>query len=175
MRIEQATSENDWNRASKILLDVVDRLDRLGKSLWTEKQVTVNSLKDSYKLNELFFLNESGLAGIVFLQESDPFFWPEVTEADSLFIHKLAVLPSRSGEQLGQKALSKIIELANEKGLKWVRLDCDDRPELHEFYTDSGFTLVDIRQVEEFRVSRYQLLTKSSTRPYRAMKNKTDR
>ncbi|WP_428241147.1 GNAT family N-acetyltransferase [Gynuella sp.] len=135
-------------------------MDRTNKSLWTEEQVSVNGLKNSYKLSELFFIYESGLAGVVFLQNSDPFFWPEVTESDSLFIHKLAVLPARSGEQLGKEALNTITDYTKERGFKWVRLDCDDRPELHNFYKRSGFALVDIKQMGKFRVSRYQLLTK---------------
>lgn len=160
MKIKQASSEREWEQASRILLDVVDRLDRLGKSLWTEKQVSVSGLKNSYKLNELYFLDQAGLAGVVFLQTSDPFFWPELTDDSGLYIHKLAVLPARSGEQLGKQALNTIIDYARENGCKWVRLDCDDRPELHNFYKSAGFTLVDIQQMEEFRVSRYQLLTK---------------
>ena len=159
MIIEKAVTKNDWIQASQILTSVVERLNRLEKPLWTTHQVSIEGLKSSYQLHELHFLKDDALLGVVFLQKSDPYFWPEKIESNSLYIHKLAILPERSGEQLGKRAIRAILEKARLAGIKWLRLDCDDRPELHRFYQDSGFNLVDIKQMEEFRVSRYQLLT----------------
>jgi GNAT superfamily N-acetyltransferase len=163
MKIEPAQSESDWYTASKLLLNVVEKLNKLDKPLWTEDQISIAGLKKSYKLNELYFLTESETIGVVFLQESDPFFWPEVVQNNSLFVHKLAIDPRFSGAKLGQKVLQLIFLEACNRGYDWVRLDCDDRPELHKFYSDSGFALVDIKNMEEFRVARYQRATRTPT------------
>ena len=159
MKIEQAKSELDWTKASNLLLRVVERLNELGRSLWTFEQVSIDGLKGYYQLNELYYLVDSDCIGVVFLQEINPFFWPEVTKNDSLYVHKLAIDPVHSGKNLGQKALHAIVDEAKKHGYRWVRLDCDDRPELHSFYQDFGFELVDIKQMGEFQVARYQLLT----------------
>ncbi|WP_158278909.1 GNAT family N-acetyltransferase [Leucothrix arctica] len=159
MKLEKANSEQDWEKASSLLSQVVDRLNGLDRTLWAKDQVSVASVQQSYRLDELNFLIETTFVGVVFLQKSDPLFWPEMTEHDSLYIHKLAIDPVRAGEQLGQKALTAIIDQAKIRGFSWVRLDCDDRPELHRFYQNYGFEMLDIKDVGEFRVARYQLLT----------------
>lgn len=157
MNIVKATIERDWETASKLLVQVVDRLNSLKRPLWAKEQVSALGLQQSYQLEELHFLVENNLVGLVFLQESDPLFWPEITDQDSLYIHKLAIDPARTGEQLGQKALSAIIAEASKRGFHWVRLDCDDRPELHRFYQGNGFEMIDIKQLSDFRVARYKL------------------
>jgi len=157
MKLVKASNELDWEAASKLLVRVVNCLNDLGRPLWAKEQLSVTSLQQSYQLDELHFLVEDTAVGIVFLQEADPLFWPEITGHDSLYIHKLAIKPDRAGEQLGQKALSKIISEARQRGFNWIRLDCDDRPELHRFYQTNGFEMVDIKQVDSFQVARYRL------------------
>jgi GNAT superfamily N-acetyltransferase len=164
MNVTKAKNKRDWKTASNLLVQVVDRLNDLERSLWTKEQVSVASLQQSYQLEELHFLVEDDLIGLVFLQDSDPLFWPEITNQDSLYIHKLAIDPTRAGEQLGEKALSAIILEASKRGFNWIRLDCDDRPELHRFYQDNGFEMIDKKQVGDFLVARYQLqISKVST------------
>ncbi|RVU85588.1 hypothetical protein EOL70_06455 [Leucothrix sargassi] len=156
MRLVKANKASDWATASNLLSRVIDRLDYLKKPLWVKEQVSIDALQQSYQLEELYFLLDEGSVGLVFLQESDPEFWPEITEHDSLYVHKLVIDPLRTGEQLGQQALDVIVLEAQKRGFNWVRLDCDDRPELHLFYQSNGFKMIDIKQVGEFTVARYQ-------------------
>lgn len=155
MNIRQANNQDDWVRASELLIRVVEYLGKLGKPLWTKDQVSVAGLQRSYQLEELYFLFESQCVGVVFLQEQDPLFWPEITEQDSLYVHKLAIAPSFFG--IGSLAMKAVIQEAERRGCRWVRLDCDDRPELHRFYLGNGFELVDFKNVDAFEVARYQL------------------
>jgi GNAT superfamily N-acetyltransferase len=164
MNIKQAKNGAEWSKASEVLLRVVQRLNRLNKPLWTEDQVSVAGLQKSYRLEDLYFLEHSGLAGVVFLQEADPLFWPEVVETDSLYVHKLAIDPSRMGAGLGILAIEAVVQEADDRGFRWVRLDCDDRPELHSFYQCCGFEMVDIKSIGIYRVARYQLLTSTGGR-----------
>lgn len=171
MNIVQAETEADWAKASEMLTRVVDHLNRLGQPLWTKEQVSVAGLQRSYQLDELYFLRESECVGVVFLQDADVFFWPEIIERDCLYIHKLAIDPPFVSLGLGPLAIDVIIQEACKKHLNWVRLDCDDRPALHRFYQSCGFNLVDAKEIGIFRVARYQLLTKTGERFQRTSKS----
>lgn len=159
MEIVKAKNSSDWTTASEILCRVVDQLTQLGRPLWTMDQVSTQGLKESYSLEDLHFLtlNDRHI-GVVFIQESDPMFWPEITENDSLFVHKLALDPTLQSKGNGAIAVSKILREAETRGRSWLRLDCDDRPELHRFYQKCGFDFVDFKEMAAFKVARHQLL-----------------
>jgi GNAT superfamily N-acetyltransferase len=169
MDIAKATKSSDWTNASEILCRVVDRLAHLGRHLWTMDQVSMQGLKESYSLEDLHFLmlNDRRI-GVVFLQESDSMFWPEINENDSLFVHKLALDPTFQGKGNGIIAVSKVLRAADARGLSWLRLDCDDRSELHCFYQQCGFDFVDLKEMPNFKVARYQLLTSTGKRRQKA-------
>ncbi len=105
-------------------------------------QVSTQGLKESYSLEDLRFLmlNDRRI-GVIFLQEFHPMFWPEINENDSLFVHKLALDPTFQGKGNGIIAVSKVLRAADDRGLSWLRLDCDDRSELHRFYQQCGSIL----------------------------------
>ncbi|RYY73787.1 MAG: N-acetyltransferase [Gammaproteobacteria bacterium] len=159
MYLNQASSDTYWDTAENILREVVIDLDVRSKKLWTLDQIDKSELKKVYKIDELFLLTDNlNIFGIVFIQNRDPIFWPEVSQGDSIFLHKLAVRPQYRNQDLGFKILTYVVALAKRKKIKWLRLDCDVRPELKTYYENFGFTFVDEIRIEEFRVARYQLL-----------------
>lgn len=158
MQLIQATTKEDWQDASQLLLETIDHLDRRGCPLWAAEQVAPQTLSATYQLSQLHFLvADTGRIGLVFLMQSDAEFWPEVTTQDSLYFHKLALLPSSMNQGNGALAVDAIIRQARTGNCSWLRLDCDDRPALHRFYQRCGFTLVDIKFIAPYRVARYQL------------------
>ncbi len=163
MKLKQAKCESDWKAASKVLKAVVRHLDETGKTLWTNHHVTIDGLKNSYELDELHFLVDADqLYGVVFLQTSDPEFWPEISDGNTLFFHKLAIHPKYIGNKIGRAAVACIIEYARERGFEWVRMDCDNRVELLNFYQSMGFSRVSTKQIYGFEVVKHQLLTNAS-------------
>ncbi len=159
MELINAKDESCWHYASQILTEVVRSLQEKSRPLWTEPQVTVAALKESYRLAELFFIVVgSRTVGVVFIQKADPEFWPEISTMDTWFVHKLAIRPANQGSSLGVRALECIECAANNSDIRWLRLDCDDRPELHRFYRQCGFEFVDMKDMKAFRVARYQKL-----------------
>lgn len=157
MHLEQAKTIEDWQAASELLLDVMRDLNRRKLTLWTESQLTLDALKKQYKEGELYLAKNKGiLEGVIFLQEQDTYFWPEVTGRGSLFLHKLAVHPQFKGLNKGATLMRLAEQEATRRGLTWLRLDCDDRKPLHTFYLKNDFTLVDIKRMDSFMVARYE-------------------
>ncbi len=165
MYLEHAQTIQDWHAASRLLLDVMKDLNHNGCTLWIESQLTFDALKKQYREDELYLVKSRGiLKGVVFLQEQDPYFWPEISNRDSLFLHKLAIRPQYRGSGKGNELIKLAEQEAIQRGLTWLRLDCDDREPLHRFYLDNGFELVDIKAIDAFKVARYEkLLTHTKT------------
>jgi GNAT superfamily N-acetyltransferase len=157
--LSKASSDIGWSQASRLLRRVAAHLRELGCALWSEYQVSIEGLRANYALDELHFIADESdrVVGVVFLQISDPYFWPEITCPDMLFLHKLAIDPLYASNGYGAMAIGLIVAEAKRRGLQWIRLDCDDREPLHRFYASKGFQLVDIKMMGEYRVARYQL------------------
>ena len=149
----------DWATASEIVMDVVEWLKAKGEPLWTEEQASVEGLKASYKLEESFIAyHDNRPIACMFLQESDPLFWPEIQEGSSLFVHKLSVLREFKGKGVAQEMLQWASEYAQRQGKSWLRLDCDGgRQKLRQVYEAFGFSFVDRGPLGEFDVARYEM------------------
>jgi GNAT superfamily N-acetyltransferase len=157
MKLVKSKSERCWNTASSILKEVVEWLEENNSALWNLEQVSVSSLKESYNIDELYFLEENGEnIGLVFLQESDELFWPEVEDRSTLFVHKLSLREEFKSKGYGMYAMNLIKEKARAQGALYIRLDCDVRQVLISFYSACGFTIVDYKKVLEYRVARLE-------------------
>lgn len=97
--------------------------------------------------------------GTVQLQDIDSFFWPEILLGDTIYVHKLAMLPEFAGQRIGYHILDAVCAIGRQRELKWVRLDCrEDRPKLRQYYENYGFQLVDIVNLKPTNLTaRYQL------------------
>ena len=158
MELVQATLDADWTDAAVMLAATVAHLNARGTPLWTNAQISVSNLQTTYARSELHFFQENGdRLGLTFLQHADPYFWPEVVDDCSLFLHKLAMLPACRGKGLGGQALGLAIGHARVLGKRWVRLDCDDRPPLCDFYEANGFEMVDRLSKDGYQIVRYQI------------------
>ncbi len=149
----------DWDTASEILMDVVKWLNQMGEPLWTEEQVSVEGLKSSYRIEESLIAQQKNRPiGCMFLLESDPYFWPEIEDGSSLFLHKLAVLREFKGKGIGNQMLEWASQYAKRRGKSWLRLDCHGgRPKLRKLYESCGFSLVDRKPLGEFDSARYEI------------------
>lgn len=83
---------NDIPVIENILLDVVNWLNSTGNSLWTQEQVSWQSLSRRYSAEDFYiaYLDEEAV-GCMTLVDHDPELWPDIKKGESLYIHKLAV------------------------------------------------------------------------------------
>ena len=117
-------------------------------------------LQSSYKIDESFIAYHDNKPIVcMFLPESDSYYWPEMQDGSSLFLHKLAVLRKFKGTGVAQQMMQWASEYAQRQGKSWLRLDCHGgRPKLRQVYESFGFSLVDRGPIGEFEdVARYEL------------------
>ncbi|MBP1994408.1 GNAT family N-acetyltransferase [Paenibacillus eucommiae] len=143
MTIRKIT-EAELEEVSSILNETALWLKNKGEEMWKSDQVSVQKLRDSYKMKEIYlgFLESAAVATMI-LQEEDSLYWPNVRTNESLFLHKLAVRREFAKKGLSSEMLDEAKSLAKKNHKKYVRLDCAaDRPQLCGFYEMNGFKKV---------------------------------
>lgn len=143
---------------SSVLQEAARALEGRNQPLWSQADLTSEALGTVYPQAEMVLgmLEGEAVAGMVLLEE-DLLFWPEVTENESLFIHKLAVVPKAQGQGVAARMLRFASTRARELGKRYLRLDCAaERPKLRAFYEDYGFSYVGACQVGQFSAALYE-------------------
>jgi len=98
------------------------------------------------------------VAGAMRFQLEDRLFWPDLNDAESAFVHRLAVRRACAGHGISTALLEWAVHRARSLDKQYLRLDCDaERSRLRAFYEGFGFRLHSYRQVGSYYVSRYQL------------------
>ena len=70
----------------------------------------------------------------------DAFIWRERENGGAIYLHRIVVNPAFKGQKQFEKILNWIVELANAKGLKYIRMDTwADNPGIIEYYKSYGF------------------------------------
>lgn len=155
MRILLA-SEGDIAAASAVMVDSATWLIESGMPLWNPAKLTPEKIRPFQEKQELYLAWIGGeAAGTILLQEKDELFWPELTDNDSLFFHKLAVPRKFAGRGVSKALMDFAYAEAVRRGKKFLRLDCSARhPRLRPFYESHGFEFLDQRHVGEWFVDR---------------------
>lgn len=161
MRIDvrEVATEKDLESFSRILLEAAGWLEEIGQPMWTSEELAPVALCRNYELEEMRLGVVSGepVAAMV-VQQSDEFFWPDVPEGESFFVHKLATVRSLKGRGVAVAMLNWAKVRAVEQRRAYLRLDCAaDRPKLCSFYEDYGFRHVGRRQVGPHDTAFYEL------------------
>ncbi len=107
----------------------------------------------------LFYIAFHGdvAAGVVKFQTEDLVFWSDIPQADSAFIHRLAVRRSFAGGSISAQLMQWAIDQSRDLGKRYLRLDCAaDRLRLRLFYESFGFQHHSDRQVGPYFVARYE-------------------
>ena len=142
--IRQATIQ-DTVIVSDVLLEAALWLQERGMPLWCDSEVSLESISEDVA-NGLFFLAEwaGEPAGTIKFQLEDLLFWPDISQEESAFVHRLAIRRQYSGGKVSSALLA-------------LRLDCDaSRPRLKAVYENFGFRHHSDRQVGAYFVSRYE-------------------
>ncbi|MEH2263405.1 GNAT family N-acetyltransferase [Nostoc sp.] len=155
--IRQATIQ-DTVIVSNVLLEAALWLQERGIPLWDDSEVSLESISKDVA-NGLFFIAECAgePAGTIKFQLEDLLFWPDISQEESAFVHRLAIRRQYSGGKVSSALLAWAVERAQIFGKRYLRLDCEaSRPRLKAVYENFGFRHHSDRQVGPYFVSRYE-------------------
>jgi GNAT superfamily N-acetyltransferase len=141
-----------------ILQEAARWLEQTGKPMWCADELVPSRIAENVDAG-LFFIAECNAeaAGVVKFQLEDPLFWPDVPQAESAFVHRLAVRRGFAGAGVSSALLNWAAERTRSLGKHYLRLDCEaSRPKLREVYEKFGFQHHSDRQVGPYFVSRYE-------------------
>jgi GNAT superfamily N-acetyltransferase len=154
--ILRSATPADTDAVSSVLQAAAHRLIERGDGMWslaTLAPAHVRADITDYRLA----LAEGEIVGVVKVQSSDPRFWPDIGGDDSLFLHRLAVIPSFAEKGVSRVLIGCVIDEARRQERRYVRLDCAaDRPKLRAVYERAGFRRHSDIHIEGFHLSRYQ-------------------
>ncbi|MFN6463205.1 MAG: GNAT family N-acetyltransferase [Nostoc sp. DedVER02] len=155
--IRQATIQ-DTVIVSDVLLEAALWLQKRGIPLWGDSELSLESISEDVA-NGLFFIAEwaGEPAGTIKFQLEDLLFWPDISQEESAFVHRLAIRRQYSGGKVSSALLTWAVERAQTFGKRYLRLDCEaSRPRLKALYENFGFRHHSDRQVGPYFVSRYE-------------------
>ncbi len=155
--IRQATRQ-DTVIVSDVLLEAALWLQQRGMPLWRDSEISPESISEDVA-NGLFFIAEwaGEPAGTIKFQLEDLLFWPDISQEESAFVHRLAVRRRYSGGKVSSALLTWAIEHGQTLGRHYLRLDCKaSRSRLRAIYENFGFRHHSDRQVGAYFVSRYE-------------------
>lgn len=143
---------------TRVLQAAAQELGGRGEPLWPLETLEPAALQAAYPQAEMYvgFQDGEATAGIILLTD-DPLFWPDVRPGESLFRHKLAVVPAFQGSGVASAMLSFARARARTHGKRYLRLDfAAERPKLRAFYERHGFRRSGERTVEGFDAALYE-------------------
>lgn len=143
---------------TRVLQAAARELENRGEPLWPPASLEPGALRDAYPQAEMVLGTQDGqgVAGMILLTD-DPLFWPDVPPGESLFVHKLAVVPALQGAGVASRMLGFAGARAEALGKRYLRLDCAaERPRLRAFYERHGFCWVGERNADGFLAALYE-------------------
>jgi GNAT superfamily N-acetyltransferase len=142
----------------EMLEEAAHWVDALGVVMWEEGELAPGRVDEEIAHGQFFIAEVSGdPAGAVKFQLEDQVFWPDRSEDDSAFIHRLVVRRRYRGFGVSSVLMRWAVERARAVGKEWLRLDCDaSRPKLRQLYEGFGFQFHSFRQVGAYYVARYE-------------------
>jgi GNAT superfamily N-acetyltransferase len=149
---------DDLATVSDILTEAAVWLEQKNMVLWQQEHISLPAIGQDIKLGLFYIAFYEGIAaGVVIFQTEDLVFWPDISQSDSAFLHRLAVRRKFSGGLVSKMILQWTVERSRELGKHFLRLDCvADRPRLRSIYENFGFRHHSDRQVGDYFVARYE-------------------
>jgi len=155
--IRQATTQ-DTQTVSDILSEAARWLEQSGSPMWKGDELSPARVAGDVA-NGLFHVAECDgeIAGTIKFQLEDTLFWPDVSQEESAFVHRLAVRRRFAGGVISAALLRWAVERTRALGRRYLRLDCEaSRARLRQVYEQFGFRHHSDRHVGPYFVSRYQ-------------------
>jgi GNAT superfamily N-acetyltransferase len=150
-------NETDANTVSSILTEAAEWLDSIGQSLWETNELKPDCIVDDIR-EGLYYLcwSDRGEIGTFKFQLEDKTIWPDVSQDESAFIHRIAIKRAFAGKGVSAAIINWAKTHAKDIGKKFLRIDCELRPKLCRIYEKQGFVKHSEKTVGPWHVARYE-------------------
>ena len=140
-----------------MLVEAARWVDAMGEIMWDEGELAPERIAAEIAAGQFFIADVDGEpAGAIRFQLEDRLFWPDLTDDDSAFVHRLVVRRRHKGQGVSSALLHWAVDRARSMGKRYLRLDCDaSRVRLRALYETFGFRFHSFRQVGAYYVARY--------------------
>ena len=141
-----------------MLVEAARWVDAMGEIMWDEGELAPERIAAEIAAGQFFVAEADGEpAGAIRFQLEDRLFWPDLTDDDSAFVHRLVVRRRHKGQGVSSALLQWAVDRARSMGKRYLRLDCDaSRVRLRALYETFGFRFHSFRQVGAYYVARYE-------------------
>jgi GNAT superfamily N-acetyltransferase len=148
----------DVNAVEELLIEAARWVDALGEVMWEEGELAAGRVAAEVEEGQFFLAVVDGEpGGAIKFQLEDRLFWPDLTQSESAFVHRLVVGRRYKGLGVSTALLQWAVDRATSMGKRYLRLDCDaSRPKLRAVYERFGFRVHSFRQVGAYYVARYE-------------------
>jgi GNAT superfamily N-acetyltransferase len=155
--VRQAISD-DRLTVLDILTEAALWLEQKNMPLWGKTEISAAVVSQDIESGCFYIAFAEGCAaGVVKFQTEDLLFWPDISQSESAFLHRLAVRRSFGGGVISSAIMSWAVDRSRELGKQYLRLDCvADRSRLRSIYENFGFQYHSDRQVGPHFVARYE-------------------
>ncbi len=149
---------DDTETISRILHEAARWLEQTGRPMWRDDELLPSRLADDVRAGAFHIaMYRTEPAGVIKFQLEDLLFWPDISQGESAFVHRLAVRRQFAGTGISSTLLNWAADHARSLGKRYLRLDCEaGRPKLRTVYERFGSRHHSDRQVGPYFVSRYE-------------------
>jgi GNAT superfamily N-acetyltransferase len=158
MKIEIVQANpNQVAEVSEILREAAVWLENKGLKMWEANELAPEDIENQVK-NGMFWLAkiDNEIAGCVRFQTEDNEYWDDIPHTDSAFVHRVAVRRKFAGQGVAIAMLDWAKSQAKLLNKRYLRLDCDQREKLINFYESQGFKFHSEKIRTPYTVNRYE-------------------
>jgi GNAT superfamily N-acetyltransferase len=140
-----------------MLVEAARWVDALGEVMWDTGELASDRIAAETAAGQFFVaLVDGEAAGAIRFQLEDSLFWPDLSNDNSAFIHRLVVRRRYKGQGVSTALLQWALDHARALGRTYLRLDCDtSRPKLRRVVRRLRLSVSQLPQVGPYYVARY--------------------
>ena len=163
MHIRQAQAQ-EAGLVADILSAAAAHVRSKGEMIWDPPEISEAAVEGHVRAGMYHIaFDDQGPVGVFRFQLEDPFFWPDIPQGSSAYVHKLAVYPGKQGAEIAQALLAHACVLARQQGRAYLRLDCmSGKPRLRAVYERFGFRLHSQKELDGLLFDRFELAVGNS-------------
>lgn len=139
--IRQAT-EGDLDAVVALRIEAEEWLHAAGIRQWVDRARGLKNIRDGIAARTTYVVEDGGeVVASLTLAGPDRDFWTDDDDPDSaLYLYKFMIGRSRRGSGLGDVLLDWACAEAEQRGRRWLRLDCwRENKALQQYYLQRGF------------------------------------